>query len=50
MYKVLVTGFVLLLTAVNVWVFFKLVQPEIQSASDRICVPLYNETGYECCQ
>jgi hypothetical protein len=47
MYKILVTGFVLLLTAVNVWVFFKLLQPELRS---NVCVPLYDETGYECCQ
>lgn len=25
-------------------------QPQIDKASDRICVPLYDETGLECCQ
>jgi hypothetical protein len=34
----------------NFMLLAALAQPEIQAASDRICVPLYNETGYECCQ
>jgi hypothetical protein len=39
-----------LLIAYAVFVTFRLAQPDIQSASDRICVPLYDETGLECCQ
>lgn len=47
MYRILAGGFVVLMTVANLWVLFKLVQPELQV---RTCVPLYNETGYECCQ
>jgi hypothetical protein len=36
--------------AYSTYVTVRLAQPEIQAASDRICVPLYNETGLECCQ
>lgn len=38
------------LLAYSVYVTLRLAQPEIQAASDRICVPLYDETGLECCE
>lgn len=38
------------LLAYSIYVTLRLGQPEIQAASDRICVPLYNETGLECCE
>jgi hypothetical protein len=43
-------GIVLALLCVIVWLLCVIFQPEVQAASDRICVPLYAETGYECCQ
>lgn len=39
-----------LLIAYSLYVTVRLFQPEIQAASDRVCVPLYDETGLECCQ
>jgi hypothetical protein len=50
LYKVFGYVVALFITAVNLWIFVQFMQPELQRASDRICVPLYNETGYECCQ
>jgi hypothetical protein len=43
-------GIVVALLCVIAWLLCVIAQPEIQAASDRICVPLYAETGYECCQ
>lgn len=42
-------GLWLALAVCNVYVIVKLAQPEIQAASDRICVPLY-QSGMECCK
>jgi hypothetical protein len=41
---------VTLLVCTNVYTLCVIFQPDIQAASDRICVPLYAETGFECCQ
>lgn len=38
---------VAVLVCTNVFTLAYLFQPEIQNS---VCVPLYSETGYECCQ
>ena len=43
-------AFMLCVTVLNLWLLARLLAPEVQAASDRICVPLYDETGLECCK
>jgi hypothetical protein len=48
--RALVAIIILTLSAINLYLAFKLASPELDRASDRICVPLYDQTGLECCQ
>jgi hypothetical protein len=43
-------GIVLALLCVIVWLLCVIYAGDIDHVSDRICVPLYDETGLECCQ
>lgn len=38
------------IACIELYCTVRILAPELQAASDRICVPLYDETGYECCK